>query len=178
MIRKFAFASARVAIAFSATLGCSSGYEGPTVVVDTLPSAAGFDSVATPLVYFCGSLDCHGATGRNLRLYGKSGLRLDPNDVPCGAPTSEAEVEADYRSVTGLEPEILGQVAKEGGAHPERLTLIRKARGTEKHTGGEVFKEGSDGDQCLLDWIAGSLDELIAACNNTIPQNPTPQCIR
>jgi hypothetical protein len=177
MTRRFAAACAIVS-ALALTVGCSSGYEGPTVVVDSLPSSAGFDSVAVPLVYFCGSLDCHGETGRNLRLYGKAGLRLDPSDVPCGAPTSEAEVEADYRSVIGLEPELLAEVARDGGEHPERLTLIRKARGTEKHTGGEVFKEGTPGDQCLVFWISGVLDELIAACNNTVPQNPAPQCIR
>ena len=177
MTRTFAAVCA-VAGALSGSIACSSGYEGAAVVVDSLPSSAGFDSVAAPLVYFCGSLDCHGQTGRNLRLYGKPGLRLDPSDVPCGTPTSAAEVEADYRSVTGLEPELMGEVAREGGQHPERLTLIRKARGTEKHTGGEVFKEGTPGDQCLVFWISGVLDELVAACNNTIPQNPTPQCIR
>jgi hypothetical protein len=63
--------------------------------------------VTTPLVYFCGSLDCHGQIGRNLRLYGMQGLRLDPKDVPCGAHTSQAEIDADYQTVIGLEPEVM-----------------------------------------------------------------------
>ncbi|HEX4334276.1 MAG TPA: hypothetical protein VH062_00095 [Polyangiaceae bacterium] len=156
--------------------GCSSSYEGATAQF-TLPPETGFDSVTTPLVFFCGSIDCHGGVGRNLRLYGMQGRRLDPTDVPCGAMTKQAEIDADYQSFVGLEPEILAAVVKDGGKHPERLTVIRKARGTEKHTGGVVFAAGSDGDHCLTEWIAGQTDQAGADCNNAIPQNPRPLCV-
>jgi hypothetical protein len=158
-----------------AVMACSPGYEGATVV-DQAPSDASFGSVVAPLGYFCGSLDCHGAPGRNLRLYSRQGLRLDPTDVPCGGSTTDREIAADYRAVIGLEPEVLASVVRDHGAHPERLTLIRKARGTEKHAGGVVFAEGTDGDLCLVTWIRGQTDEAIADCNNTIPQNPVPLC--
>ncbi|HEX3597037.1 MAG TPA: hypothetical protein VHU80_18135 [Polyangiaceae bacterium] len=156
--------------------GCSPGYEGETFAV-SLPAEDGFDAVTEPLVFFCGSLDCHGQTGRNLRLYGMQGRRLDAKDVPCGDVTTNAEVDADYESVVGLEPEVMAAIVRDGGKHPERLTLIRKARGTEKHVGGVVFAAGSDGDLCLTEWIAGQVDQARADCNNAIPQNPRPLCV-
>jgi hypothetical protein len=169
-------ATVATACALWTALACSPGYEGATTAV-TVPSAAGFEAVTTPLVFFCGSLDCHGAPGRNLRLYGMQGRRLDAKDVPCGMPTTPSEIDADYQSVVGLEPEVLSAVVRDHGAHPERLTLIRKARGTEKHTGGVVFAAGSDGDLCLTDWIAGNAAQATADCGNAIPQNPRPLCV-
>jgi hypothetical protein len=154
---------------------CSGHYEGATVAY-AAPNEAGFDQVAIPLVYFCGSLDCHGAIGRNLRLYGSPGLRLNPKDVPCGAETTPAEIHADYQSVVSLEPEVMAAVIKDGGQHPERLTIVRKARGTEKHTGGVVFATGSAGDLCLTEWIAGQATDAGVSCRNAIPQNPRPLC--
>ena len=165
-----------VALVLAAS-GCSRGYEGEAVS-DPMPSDTSFGSVVAPLAYFCGSLDCHGSASRNLKLYGRPGLRLDPMDVPCGSSTTDAEITADYRSVVGLEPEVLAAVVRDHGARPERLTLIRKARGAEKHTGGVVFAEGSNGDLCLVDWIRGESDQTVADCNNTIPQNPTPLCVQ
>jgi hypothetical protein len=154
---------------------CSTRYEGATVAFD-VPNEAGFDQVTIPLVYFCGSLDCHGAIGRNLRLYGSPGRRLNPKDVPCGADTTAAEVHADYESVIALEPEVLSSVVQDGGQHPERLTIVRKARGAEKHTGGVVFAPGSAGDLCLTEWIAGQATDAGVSCRNAIPQNPRPLC--
>ncbi len=165
------------AICALVALACSPGYEGATIS-ETLPSETGFDAVTTPLVFFCGSLDCHGAPGRNLRLYGSPGRRLDASDVPCGTPTSQAEIDADYQSVVGLEPEVMSAVLRDGGRNPERLTLVRKARGAEKHTGGVVFAKGSDGDLCLIDWIAAQGDQTTVDCDNAIPQNPRPLCVK
>jgi hypothetical protein len=168
-----------LAAVFLMTLsGCSSGYQGASSTIE-VPTEAGFASVVAPLDYSCGSLDCHGQAGRNLRLYGRQGRRLDPSDVPCGAETTDAEISADYESVIGLEPELMAAVRRDGGRNPERLTLIRKARGTEKHTGGVVFARGSDGDQCLVNWLSGDVADATAACNNVFAAlNPTPLCAR
>lgn len=152
----------------SASLGAvSCGSQAPeTSATFAAPSPANFDSVARTLDAHCGTLDCHGSPARNFRMYGYSGRRLDRGDVPGGAPTTPKESGADYCSAISLEPEILARVTAEGGARPERLTLIRKARGTEDHVGKVVFPEGSEGDLCLTDWIHGAAQP--AHCNNSL----------
>jgi len=142
-----------------------------------VPSTTNFEYVANTLDAHCGTLDCHGASGRNFRMYGYSGRRLDPKDVSGGLATTPREVGADYCSLTSLEPEILAAVVAEGGARPERLTFIRKARGAESHTGGTVFPAGSDGDKCLTLWLAGKGES--ASCDNSLsdfdrPPAPAP----
>lgn len=175
-----------------ALLGCSGGSEGDSLSFAG-PPLANFDKVVEMLDYDCGNLACHGTAVRNLRLYGDQGLRLDTRDVPCGAPTTAAELQADYRSLVGLEPESMAEVVA-AGAHPERLTLVRKARGTEQHKGGAVLRDSSDlaactsacgsdgrclracyGDLCLVSWLAGEVD--VPACGNSVPEtrcNPKP----
>ena len=166
--------------------GCSSAYEGDSIPV-TGPTSENFGKVAQTLDYFCGNLACHGSTFRNLRLYGDQGRRLDAKDIPCGVPTTPDEVQADYRALVSLEPEIMAAVVASDGTHPERLTLVRKARGLEKHTGGTVFRDGTDqtacvasckadrgcsaacyGDRCLVSWIAGAVD--VSACSTSLPE--------
>jgi hypothetical protein len=152
------------------------------------PTLHDFDRVAENLDYSCGNLECHGTVGRNLRLVGDQGRRLDPKDIPCGRPTTPAEVEADYRSLVGLEPELTSDVVAAHGAEPERLTLVRKARGTENHKGGSVFRDSTDmtacldackddrvctaacyADRCLISWLAGKVD--VPACgDNSLPE--------
>jgi hypothetical protein len=69
----------------------------------------------------CGTLDCHGQPGRPLRIYGRSGLRL-PNQAgnrPNVGDTSEEEVASNYRSVVGLEPEVLNRVVAAGAPGAE-----------------------------------------------------------
>jgi hypothetical protein len=131
--------------------------------VATLPDETSFAPVALMLIQACGTLDCHGTVGRNLRLYGNTGLRLRPGDVPTAlTATTNDEIEQDYMSVVGLEPEAMSAVVASGGADPERLTLVRKARGTEAHKGGAPFlspddKEGVR-DECLTSWLSGKTD--------------------
>ncbi len=151
--------------ALLAGLACSGRYEGG-LTSGSGPSPADFSAVAETLDGHCGSLTCHGAAFRNLRLYGKNGRRLDPGDVPGGRATTDAEVEADYRSVIGLEPELARAVAESGGAQPERLTLVRKARGTEAHVGGAVFPKGSNGDLCIVSFVSDKTD--VPSCNNSL----------
>lgn len=105
----------------------------------------------------CGSLLCHGTPARNLRLYGSAGLRWSPTDRPFVplCDTSD-EVDQDYESVVSLEPETMSAVVAAGGAHPEQLTMVRKARGTESHKGGQIWTQGDDSDTCLVAWLAGT----------------------
>jgi hypothetical protein len=145
-----------------------------------VPDAATFPPVAEMLVVRCGSLDCHGTPGRNLRLYGSAGQRWAATDRPLVPPCDTIdEVDQDYQSVIGLEPEIMGAVVSSGGVSPERLTLVRKARGSEAHKGGTVWTQGDDSDTCLISWLAGgataapcakALTDVLPAGSNALLQ--------
>jgi len=136
-----------------------------------VPSRATFPNVGDALEHRCATLDCHGKPERNLRLYGSSGMRLAQGDVPGQGETTEAEYEASYRSVIGLEPEELSLVCEEDGRTPERLSLIRKARGEEAHKGGVRIVPGDDADLCLTSWLAAATDEAACAraAESTLP---------
>ncbi len=149
---------ALVAVGFACAASPDSNARVPIVA----PDLGSFQPVSAFLEHRCGSLDCHGQVGRNLRVLGHEGLRLDPNDVPGGSPTTAAEIEANYGSVASLEPEVMAAVVGDGGAHPERLTLVRKGRGTEHHKGGALVVVGDVQDRCLTSWLAGTTDG--AAC--------------
>jgi hypothetical protein len=121
-----------------------------------------FGPLGNYLDHRCGTLDCHGQPGRNLRIWGCEGMRLDAGmipvcnkTVPGGGPTTVAEHQATYRSLVGLEPQVMtevyagcyGQLAEAGVAdypppsmcHPELLTFVQKARGAEAHKGGQLI---------------------------------------
>jgi hypothetical protein len=146
----------------SISFACASAPDDGARVAIVAPPASLFPPVGLFLEHRCGTLDCHGQPGRNLRLYGFEGLRLDPGDVPGGRATTADEIEADYQSVVGLEPEILSAVVQDGGVRPERLTLVRKARGSEHHKGGTLVVPGDVQDRCLTSWLASAVDG--AAC--------------
>jgi len=147
-----------------------------------LPDATSFPPVALLLDVRCGSLDCHGTIARNMRLYGSAGLRWSASDRPLSPICDrEAEVGQDYESVVGLEPEVMGQVVASGGANPDALTMVRKARGIESHKGGKIWNEGDDSDTCLVSWLSGKADA--GACErglvDVLPggsSNPLVQC--
>jgi hypothetical protein len=124
-----------------------------------VPERESFPLVADALELRCATLDCHGAAGRNLRLYTGTGMRLDPAAMPGSGSTTEAEYDASYRSLIALEPEVLSAVIADGGARPERLTLVRKARGAEKHAGQAVVVEGDPADRCLTSWLSSQINE-------------------
>jgi hypothetical protein len=135
-----------------------------------VPDRESFAPVAQVLVHTCGTLDCHGNAQRNLRVYGNEGLRLAAKDRPLmPACTTNDEVEQDYQSVVALEPEIMTKVVEDDGEGPERLTLIRKARGTEHHKGGAPIVAGDDADRCLTSWLANATDP--AACVRALPKS-------
>lgn len=164
MMRSLLHVLAPAAIAIALATACSSPGTDPRAPA-TVPDRASFPPVADLLVHRCGTLDCHGTRYRNLRLYGYEGLRLAPGDKPSAKPnTTTAEYDEDFTSVIGLEPEVMSEVVASGGANPERLTLVRKARGAEDHKGGAQMKEGDDQDRCLTSWLAGHTDA--AACTN------------
>jgi hypothetical protein len=129
----------------------------PDVEGRPMPDRTGFIEVADALQPGCGSLDCHGQRTRNLRLYGGRGLRL-PGYTSDDATTTPAEYDASYRSLTALEPDALYAVLADGGRDPERLSLIRKARGTERHKGGVQMQVGDPLDRCIVSWLSGVTD--------------------
>jgi hypothetical protein len=135
------------------------------------PERATFNPVANMLQATCGTLDCHGQLGRNLRLYGARGLRLDPKANAAEGSTTAREYDQSYWSIIGLEPEVTSDVTADKGARPERLTLFRKARGSERHKGGTLYAPGAAGDRCLVSWFAGNVD--VAACKE-ISERPRP----
>lgn len=116
----------------------------------------------------CGMLDCHGQPKRNLRIYGQLGLRhpfdYDPNmpgsgllvpvsNIPGGAGTTDREKDLNFAAVCNLEPELMEDAVKTLGASAEKLLLVTKARGAERHKGGKVVNENDEGDKCILDWL-------------------------
>jgi hypothetical protein len=176
-----------VVIAAVALAGCDDGvvstftvpapYERPVTLL--APKRATFDKVADALVATCGTLDCHGQPARNLRLYGSHSMRLRASDDPGSAATTTAERDADFWSVTGLEPEVIDAVVRAGGDRPERLSLVRKGLGLEKHKGGTAAVPGGALDLCLRAWLQGRIDET--SCRAAVPMRegnatsqPTP----
>jgi hypothetical protein len=140
-------------------------------VASTRPDRTTFPPVADVLVHRCGSLDCHGQVGRNLLIYGHEGLRFAKTDRPtANGSTTTDEYDEDYLTVVTLEPEIMSAVVAESGAAPDRLTIVRKARGTEQHKGGAIFVIGDPSDLCLTSWLAGNVNT--AACSTGAAYRP------
>jgi hypothetical protein len=174
MASAFSFAFAAAAATASLVccgLGCSPVSGDGRVGIDA-PSGSEdqFQSVAQYLVHRCGSLDCHGQVGRNLRMWGCGGMRLDPHANPeCsptvdgGGPSTPDEDNATYRSLVGLEPAVMSAVVQGHGAHPELLTFVRKARGLEAHKGGVLIVPGDSQDVCITSWLAGGTDRTACA---------------
>jgi hypothetical protein len=153
-------------------VACSS--PDPGARVDPIgPDEAQFKSLAPVITLSCGSLDCHGSRYRNFRAYGFGGARLDAGGAtPETRGNNADEVRGTYESLIGLEPEIMRDVVKSGGKGVERLTFVRKARGTEAHKGNQRIKPASDADQCLVTWLATSAGGTnvvdTAACSRAV----------
>jgi len=166
-----------------AIAGCSTPPSDARYTQPALPDAATFPPVAQLLDVSCGSLDCHGTVARNLRFYGSAGLRWSSTDRPfvplCDTP---AEVDQDYESVVGLEPAAMSAVVSSGGANPDELTMVRKARGVESHKGGQIWTQGDASDTCLVAWLSGHANS--GACASGMASvllgastNPLLQCL-
>jgi hypothetical protein len=158
-----------------ALAACSTSPSDARIGIDTPDeSTPQWDPVSDLLDYRCGSLDCHGNMQRNLVIWGCNGLRLEPPDagpdastfiVPgCrnagGTNTVQAEYDATYRSLVGLEPTVMSTVVadamNDAGLHPELLTFIRKARGWDAHKGGQIWTAGDPSDTCVTSWLGGA----------------------
>jgi hypothetical protein len=148
-------------------IGCKADlYEGvPRNRELDVPSFATFQRVSDAMQLHCATLDCHGQIGRNLRLYGHYGMRLDPKDNPLEAPTTVAEYEGSYWSLVGLEPEIMANVVADR-ASPDALAMVRKPRGIEQHKGGKLMAPGDSLDRCVVGWVTNQFDA--APCEEVI----------
>lgn len=158
------FALALSATAGAVSLGACSSPDASATVDPIGPDRAQFNLVAPVLVRRCGSIDCHGSSYRNMRIYGYGGLRL-PAPGKIETPTTPRsvtaeEAQASYDSVVGLEPELMRAVVQSGGQGVERLTFIRKGRGNEDHKGNKRFTP--EADLCVTSWLANDVDA--AAC--------------
>jgi hypothetical protein len=159
---------------------CSSVQQGRIGIDAPDDSELGFGPVADYLDHRCGSLDCHGQIGRNLRIWGCNGMRLDQFDIPScdrsvfgGNPTTAAEHQATYRSLVGLEPTVMSTVVAGGGREPELLTFVRKARGLETHKGGQLITPGDDQDTCVVSWLAGATNTSACSAALAYPAFPS-----
>lgn len=152
------------ALVMAMLVGCSTVDEARVDLRE--PDPATFPAVSDALAHSCGSLDCHGQVGRNFRMYWANGLRLAPGARPGEGVTSADEYQATYRSLIALEPFTLDLVIKKE-IPVDKLTLVRKARGSESHKGGGQIAAGSDADRCLTSWLLGALDA--EACKRATP---------
>lgn len=186
---RVALAAAVALAALGPVSSCASVPSDARIGVDA-PSGSEqeFRPVAQYLNHRCGTLDCHGQTGRNLRIWGCEGMRLDPMDIPqCdrskaganasgqlvfGKATTPAEDQATYRSLVGLEPTVMTAVVDGKGIHPELLTFVRKSRGTETHKGGALVTPGDYQDNCITSWLQGHTDAMACGLAITYPQFP------
>jgi hypothetical protein len=200
------------AFAVVASLASCSGIQNSQIGISAPPySHESFSPVGDYLENRCGTLDCHGQSGRNLRIWGCEGMRLDEDTSPasCLTPTTEEEYQATYRSLVALEPQVISTVyagcapyADAGAStyppgescHPELLTFMRKARGTEAHKGGQLIcvlapcpaglppqvpLDGDAGplvdpqDVCLVSWLEGATNTHECGLAFDIPTFPT-----
>jgi hypothetical protein len=200
-----------VAFAAVACVASCSSVQNSQIGISAPPySHESFSPVGDYLENRCGTLDCHGQAGRNLRIWGCEGMRLDQDANPssCVDPTTEEEYQATYRSLVGLEPQVMSTVyagcapyAADGGdtyppgvnCHPELLTFMAKARGTEAHKGGQLIcilapcpaglsqvpLDGDAGgplvdpqDVCLVSWLEGATDVHECGLALDIPNFP------
>jgi hypothetical protein len=199
------------AVALAALGAASCSISDPRIGIEAPPfSKQSFAPMGDFLVYRCGTIDCHGAPGRNFRVWGCDGMRLDagqavpcvPDDAGAGLTTID-EYQATYRSLVGLEPQVMtavwsgceNQVGESGVAdypppavcHPELLTMVQKARGTEKHKGGQLLcltppcppgipnpstnpaycanVPCDSQDVCIVSWLEGNVNKM--ACQNS-----------
>lgn len=156
--------------------GCGAEPEAGPLGETQPPVRAQFRAVAEAMQHRCGTLDCHGQVGRNLRLHGLGGLRLSTPEHPIDDPnvdaTTASELDASYESTIGLEPENLWRVLAQG-ADPNQLSIVRKTRGIEKHKGGQLARTGDPLDRCLVLWLTGKADPIpCKQVNDARPPDP------
>jgi hypothetical protein len=152
----------------AAALSCASGVNEKRTTTILAPDQLTFETHVSPfLEKRCATLDCHGQIGRPLRIFSSKGLRIanDAGAFPGVGDTTPTEKAANYRTVIGLEPELMSRVVG-GKANARDLLLIQKPLqlgSPESHKGGPVLApQGDPGETCLTTWIYGNTDT--AAC--------------
>ncbi len=121
------------------------------------PPAADWPVVSAVLEHDCGTIECHGAPSRPLRIYGRNGTRASKDSAVGVEATTDEELAHNRDSVCGLEPELMTAVAA-GDAEIEALTVVRKPRLFEAHKGGRVWVDDSHGLACFASWLGGTVD--------------------
>ncbi len=155
-----------VVVGASSSVGCAEPVDMDRQTVVYSPDYAVYKELVDPFLNRrCGTLDCHGQSGRGLRNYGTRGLRAAKPDgglFPGGENTTEEEKQFNYQSLVAVQPEMMARVVAEGGADPDRLLLIEKAlaKGCENgrnaylcHKGGKVLAQDDNGYRCLVAWL-------------------------
>jgi len=143
-------------VAVAGTSACSPPPKGELErEVSTRASPGSFRAAGVSKVFEkrCGSLDCHGNAGRNMRIYSGQGLRL-PNDAGLGPGTGDTtldEITANYQSILTLEPEETNEVIL--GGDPYKLLVVKKPLELEKHKGGQTIRRGDDAERCIVSWL-------------------------
>jgi hypothetical protein len=168
--------------AIGVVVACSGPSKGAlTTKASTRATPASFreNGVSTVFEKRCGSLDCHGSIARNMRIYSSGGLRLenDAGNVPGAGDTTIDEINANFYSVTLLEPEKMNDVI--AGGDPEGLLLLRKPLGVERHKGGTQLLRGDDAYKCIYSWLVENpVDPTTqinkTACTNAANNFPMP----
>ena len=157
-----------------ATIACNAPTGGlsfePITGPDFVEFAASSGGVHTFLERRCGTLDCHGQTGRPFHLFSTGGLRL-PNDAGIvsglGSDTPE-EIYANYQALVGLQPEETTLVVK-GIDPPTALLIVAKPLALQTHKGGAVLAVGDPGDLCLESWLTGHIDLMACTQATAVP---------
>jgi hypothetical protein len=150
------------AVAFCACSGPKDG----ELFVGTFPNATTFKPVSAPLEARCGTLDCHGSFARNMRIFGKDGIRASEDTVSGIQDTTDEEVQLNYESVVSIEPEKLSGIVSHAGQNFDKWIVITKGSGAEHHKGGSRFAKGDDTYRCLLSWVTGAVD--MNACAQSV----------
>lgn len=140
---------------------CASAPDNERVTDVLLPDYATYKEFVDPFLQRrCGTLDCHGQSGRAYRLTGYAGLRR--SDIDAGVegglvsgvhPTQELEIQANFQSAVGLEPEQMSRVIARQGQGVRDLLLLRKPLRLERHKGGAAMSEDDEGYRCVEAWL-------------------------
>jgi len=144
-----------LALAAAVLSGACSGPPGDQTFAPTVPTMENFEKVSEALEWHCGTLDCHGNSARNMRIYGNNGIRFGKGLSPGSESTTDAERLLTYEALIAVAPEVLGQIVSQRGARPERWIVITKGRGTEHHKGGSRMLLHDATDTCVTSWLTG-----------------------
>jgi hypothetical protein len=161
-VKAFVFASFALALTGMGAWSCVG--EGELEATPCPNKDVFINNVSPYLERRCGMLDCHGQPTRWLRIYGQLGLRHpDEMNVAGGAATTALELESNFAAVCNLDPEAMQEVVEKLGAPADKLLLVQKARGLERHKGGKVVNLQDEGDRCILDWLKFRDDATVGA---------------